>query len=324
MRALRFTGKELVQDNSRPIPDIASDEALVRVSLAGICSTDLEIAKGYFGFEGVLGHEFVGTVEATEHKEWFGKRVVSSINFANRHSPEFAEYGREHHPHRKVLGILGHDGAMADYVNVPVDNLFAVPEGLSDREAVFTEPLAAALRIRQQIIVDPSCPAVVLGPGRLGLLVAQVLALAGTTVTVIGRSDRSLELPRHLGFETRTVESISGERFDTVVDATGSPAGLRQAIELTKPLGTLVLKSTYAGAAEVDLTKIVVDEIRVVGSRCGPFAPALRMLAEKQVLVTPLIDSEYSIEDALRAFEHAARPGVRKVLLRMDSVPATT
>ena len=323
MRTLRFTGRELVQDDSRPVPDIATNEALVRVSLAGICSTDLEIAKGYFGFEGVLGHEFVGTVEQTQHEEWLGKRVVSSINFADTGSPEIAQYGLEHHPHRKVLGILGHDGAMADYVSVPVENLYAVPNSVTDEEAVFTEPLAAALRIRQQIVADPSSRIAVLGPGRLGLLVAQVLATAGTPVSVVGRSARSLELPRQLGLEARSVESVSNERFDIVVDATGSPAGLRQAIELTKPLGTLILKSTYAGAADVDLTKIVVDEIRLVGSRCGPFEPALRMLANKQVSVTPLIDAEYPIEEALQAFKHAAQPGVRKILLRIDSASAT-
>ncbi|MCR9295131.1 MAG: alcohol dehydrogenase catalytic domain-containing protein [bacterium] len=315
MHALRLTESGLVADNCLPIPTPSESEALIRVSLAGICSTDLEIAKGYFGFRGILGHEFVGTVERTQAGEWLGKRVVCSINFADLETQHDCRFGREHHPNRQVLGILEHDGAMADYVCVPVANLLEVPASVADREAVFTEPLAAALRICQQLTIDPDATICVIGPGRLGLLVAQVLSLTGGAVTVAGRSSASLELPNRMGIPTSMTEALADSSFDIVVDTTGNPDGLRLAIRLTRPLGQLVLKSTYAGAAEFDLTKIVVDEIRLIGSRCGPFAPALRLLASKRVDVVSLIDAEYSIQQALQAFQHAALPGMRKVLL---------
>ena len=319
MRSLRLTPSGLVQDDNYPIPEVSDHEALVRVSLAGICSTDLEIVKGYFGFQGVLGHEFVGKVVSAADPSWVGRRVVSSINFANPRSDEFAKFGFEHHPRRTVLGILGHDGAMADYVCVPMANLYEVPSELADEQAVFAEPLAAALRIRQQIIAGPDAKACVLGPGRLGMLVAKVLSLGGTEVVIAGRSDGSLQLARQWSLATARSDQLPDSSFDIVVDATGHPTGLEQAIRLTQPLGTLVLKSTFAETPRINLTKIVVDEITVVGSRCGPFAPALRMLAAAQVDVASLVDGKYPIEQAMQAFEHAARPGTRKILLRFDS-----
>ena len=322
MYALYLKDGQLALHNDYPRPEPGADEALIRVALAGICSTDLELVKGYAGgFRGVLGHEFVGVVEAVgsaEAAEWVGRRVVGGINLGCRRCAVCLGDGPEHCPNRKTLGIHNKDGVFADYLTLPVVNLLAVPEGVADEEVVFTEPLAAALRIREQIVVRPSARAAVVGPGRLGLLVAQVLALAGTDVTVLGRRAQSLELPRQLGLATGLVTEAADDSFDLVVEATGNDAGLAHSLRLARPRGTLVLKSTFAGQAHVNLTKLVVGEIAVVGSRCGPFAPALRLLERGAVQVRPLIEAEYPLTDALAAFAHAARPGVRKVLLRPD------
>ncbi len=322
MRALYLAEGQLALHKDYLRPEPWPEEALIRVTLAGICSTDLELVKGYAGgFRGVLGHEFVGVVEAVgvpEAAEWLGRRVVGSINLGCRRCAVCRGEGPEHCPHRTTLGIHNKDGVFADYVTLPVVNLLAVPAGVADEEAVFTEPLAAALRIREQIAVQPSARVAVVGPGRLGLLVAQVLGLAGTDVTVLGRRAESLALPRQLGLVTGLVEEAADDSFDLVVEATGNDAGLAHSLRLVRPRGTLVLKSTFAGQAHVNLTKLVVGEITVVGSRCGPFAPALRLLERGAVQVRPLIEAEYSLADGLAAFEHAARPGVRKVLLRPD------
>jgi alcohol dehydrogenase len=283
--------------------------------MAGICSTDLELVKGYYGFRGVLGHEFVGVVEQSSQPNWIGQRVVCSINFANIDSPEYAEYGLEHHPHRTVLGIVARDGAMADYVAIPDQNLLQVPDNICDETAVFAEPVAAALRIAEQITLRPSQAVAVIGPGRLGMLVAQVMAVRGTQVTMIGRSDRTLELARRLGMNIARAEQFQDSCFDIVVDCTGSPTGLEQSIRLTKPRGTVVLKSTYEGMASINLTKVVVDEINIVGSRCGPMAAALRLLSRGQVDVSSLIDARFTADQALEAFQLAAQPCIRKVLL---------
>ncbi|MBP8949560.1 MAG: alcohol dehydrogenase catalytic domain-containing protein [Candidatus Promineofilum sp.] len=323
MRALYLAEGQLTLHNDYRRPEPGPDEALIRVALAGICSTDLELVKGYAGgFRGVLGHEFVGVVEAVgpaEAARWVGRRVVGGINLGCRRCAVCLGEGPEHCPNRTTLGIHNKDGVFADYVTLPVVNLLAVPDGVADEEAVFTEPLAAALRIREQIAVRPAARAAVVGPGRLGLLVAQVLALAGTDVTVLGRRAESLELPYQLGLATGLVEKAPDDSFDLVVEATGNDAGLAHSLRLARPRGTLVLKSTFAGKAHVDLTKLVVSEIAVVGSRCGPFAPALRLLERGMVQVRPLIEAEYALADGLAAFEHAARPGVRKVLLRPNS-----
>jgi threonine dehydrogenase-like Zn-dependent dehydrogenase len=214
-----------------------------------------------------------------------------------------------------VLGIISKDGAFAEYLTLPLANLLEVPAEVEDERAVFTEPLAAALRILEQEAVAPTARVAVLGPGRLGLLIAQVLGLGGARPRVLGRRQESLELPRSWGLEVGLVADQEESAFDFVVEATGNEAGLAQALRLVRPRGTLVLKSTFAGQARVDLTKLVVAEIRVVGSRCGPFAPALRLLARGAVQVLPLIDGSYALAEALQAFEHAARPGVRKILL---------
>ena len=320
MRALYLKEGQLTLHGDYPRPTPGADEALIRVTLAGVCSTDLELVKGYAGgFRGVLGHEFVGVVEAVgsaDAAEWVGQRVVGGINLGCRNCAVCLGDGPEHCPNRTTLGIRNKDGVFADYVTLPVVNLLAVPDGVADEEAVFTEPLAAALRIREQIAVRPAARAAVVGPGRLGLLVAQVLALAGGDVTVLGRRAESLELPRQLGLVTGLVDDEADDTFDLVVEATGNDAGFAHSLRLVRSRGTLVLKSTFHGNANINLTKLVVAEINVIGSRCGPFAPALRLLARTAVAVRPLIEAEYPLADALTAFAHADRPGARKVLLR--------
>ena len=320
MHALYLKEGQLTLHGDYPRPTPGADEALIRVTLAGICSTDLELVKGYAGgFRGVLGHELVGVVEAVgsaDAAEWVGQRVVGGINLGCRNCAVCLGDGPEHCPNRTTLGIHNKDGVFADYVTLPVVNLLAMPDGVADEEAVFTEPLAAALRIREQIAVRPAARAAVVGPGRLGLLVAQVLALAGGDVTVLGRRAESLELPRQLGLVTGLVDDEADDTFDLVVEATGNDAGFAHSLRLVRPRGTLVLKSTFHGNANINLTKLVVAEINVIGSRCGPFAPALRLLAREAVAVRPLIEAEYPLADALAAFAHADRPGARKVLLR--------
>ncbi len=316
MRALVLTdgGAQLVADYPRPVA--APGEAQIRVLEAGVCATDLELVKGYAGFRGVLGHEFVGRVERCDVRGWTGRRVVGTINLGCRACATCLDEGPEHCPDRTVLGIAGRDGAFADYLTLPVENLLPVPEGLADEQAVFTEPLAAALRIPEQLAVPAAGRVAVVGPGRLGLLIAQVLALTHSGVVVMGRSDRSLELPRELGLETALAGDAEADSWDLVVEATGNAAGFAAALAMVRPRGTLVLKSTFAGTPSMDLTKLVVGEVTVVGSRCGPFAPALDLLETGSVRVGPLIEAEYDLADALVALEHAARPGVRKVLLK--------
>lgn len=301
-------------------PQAAAGEALLRVRLAGICATDLEIVQGYAAFVGVLGHEFVGVVEEVaaggDDDDWVGQRVVGSINLGCGVCEVCVNDGPEHCPKRRVLGIAAKDGAFADYVTLPLENLFPVPEGVADETAVFTEPLAAAVRVTEQVAVQPGMAAAVVGPGRLGVLVAQVLARAGAAVTVLGRSEGSLQLPAALGLDTGMVDDAADDGFDLAVEATGNDAGLAHALRLVRPLGTLVMKSTYAGQANVDLTKVVVGELTVVGSRCGPFRPALALLEQGAIAVEPLIEAEYPLAQGKVALAHAARAGVRKVLLR--------
>jgi len=320
MQALHLQNGRLTYQSNYPQPTPGPGEALIKVRLAGICSTDLEIVKGYAGFSGVLGHEFVGEVTAVHDQDdaaWVGRRVAGSINLGCGSCAVCLAAGPEHCPERTVLGIINKDGAFADYLTLPVANLVAVPDEVADETAVFTEPLAAALRIREQVKIRPSHSIAVVGPGRLGLLVGQVLALAGAAVTMLGRRRESLALPTQLGLAAGLVDEFPDNAFDFVVEATGNEAGFAQSLRLVRPQGTLVLKSTFQGQAALNLTKLVVAEINVVGSRCGPFAPALRLLAQEAVAVRPFIEAEYPLRDGVAAFAHAARPGVRKVLLRL-------
>lgn len=305
-----------------PRPQPAPGEALIRILVAGVCSTDLEIVKGYAGFTGVLGHEFVGVVDACADAAWIGRRVVGTINVSPDCGGRCGRRCPEHCPDRTVLGIIGRNGIFADYTTLPTANLLPVPAGVSDEQAVFTEPLAAALRITEQLALPAGAPALVIGPGRLGLLIAQVLRHAGAEVTVLGRSPASLALPRRLGLATADVAALPDGSATLVVEATGNAAGLAHALRLLAPQGTLVLKSTYAASPQVDLTPLVVNELTVIGSRCGPFAPALALLEADAIAVTPLIDGRYALADAEAALAHAAQPGVRKVLLYPGGLPA--
>ncbi len=297
----------------------------MRVTRAGICNTDLELIKGYMGFRGVLGHEFVGVVESVMPAPADpppvirpGDRVVGEINAVPPASPSRDWRQRAQDPARTTLGIDRRDGVFADYTRLPLVNLHRVPDAVSDDEAVFVEPLAAACQIVEQVHLKPTDRVAVLGDGKLGLLCAQVLRTTACDLTAIGKHAAKLDILRQRGIRTMLVSeagAVEARRFDVVVECTGSPAGFDLARQLLRPRGTLVLKSTYEGLPQANLTMIVVDEITVVGSRCGPFEPALRLLAHKRVDVTSLIHARYPLRDGARALEHAGRPGVLKVLL---------
>ncbi len=337
MRALYWDGHELSFNTSYPSPFTgpkiedreskivgatgsrleSSDNkiALIKVHLAGICSTDLQIFKGYMGFKGVPGHEFVGSVSEGPG-DLVGKRVVGEINFAcGKCDSCWRDLGR-HCPNRTVMGILDADGAFAEYVSVPTANLHVVPDNLSDEEAVFTEPLAAAFEILTQAQVNPGDDVLVLGDGKLGNLCAQVLRLTGAKVTALGKYANKLALIKNVGVRTIPLNEWTPRLFDVVVEASGSASGLELALSAVRPRGTLILKSTIAGNHQVSLAPIVINEINVIGSRCGPFPDALDALSTKQVSVTPLIEEIYSLNDGVAAVGHAARPGARKILIK--------
>ncbi|HEY8493093.1 MAG TPA: alcohol dehydrogenase catalytic domain-containing protein [Myxococcota bacterium] len=313
MRALAFDGQRAVLVE-RPDPKPSPDEALVRVSLAGVCRTDLELVRGYMGFRGVLGHEFVGRV-LEGPSEWRGQRVVGEINFACGRCATCARGLRRHCPQRRVMGIHEADGAFAEAVLVPVENLHRVPDGVADHQAVFVEPLAAAFEVLAQVDVPEGIRALVLGDGKLGQLVAQVLADAGARVTAIGRHREKLALVARRGIEAVPCAEFRGERAPLVVEATGTLSGFRRAVELTEPRGTLVLKSTVAAREALDLAPLVIHEITVVGSRCGPFPPALDALESGRIEVDGLVSERIPLAHAPLALEHAARPGALKVLI---------
>lgn len=320
MRALLLKDGEVRVHKDVEMPRSGPDEALIRVRLAGVCSTDLEIVKGYAGFAGILGHEFVGEVVEAPDEAWVGRRVVGSINIGCNVCEVCRTQGPEHCAERTVLGIQQRDGAFAQFLTLPLANLHQIPDSVPDEKAVFTEPLAAAARILQQVALPENGRVAVVGPGRMGMLIAQVLAqgngAAAPSVTLLGRSEQSLALAREMGLDTALVDEAPDDAFDLVVEATGNDGGLAHSLRLVRPLGTLVMKSTFHGKAHVDLTKLVVGEITVVGSRCGPFDEALRLLQADAIQVLPLIDAEYALDDVVSALEHAARPGVRKVLVR--------
>lgn len=303
---------------AHPDPVPPAGEALIRVRLAGICNTDLELVRGYLSYRGVLGHEFVGEVVQAEDPTWLGCRVVGDINAACRR-PECAacSAGRPTHcPNRTTLGIAGRDGAFADYLILPQANLYAVPDNVPDALAVFTEPLAAACEILEQTRIVPTDRAYVLGDGKLGLLTAAVLRLAGAELTLIGRNRSKLAIAEGWGVPVRLAgDSLPEHTADVVVECTGSPQGFETARRLLRPRGTLILKSTYHGALSVDMSALVVDEITLLGSRCGPFAPALRLLASGLVDPRALITETFTLDQAAAAFERALAPGVLKVLL---------
>jgi threonine dehydrogenase-like Zn-dependent dehydrogenase len=317
MRAVVFDG-QLRLASGYPVPQPPPGEVRIRTILAGICNTDLEIVRGYAGFHGVLGHEFVGVVEEADDLALAGRRVVGEINAACG-TCETCRAGRPAHcPNRTALGIRGREGVLAEFFCLPAANLHPVPEGLPDEVAVFTEPLAAACEVLDQVHVRPTDRAVVLGDGKLGLLVAQVLALTGCDLTVIGRHEDKLAILSARGIATRLVEEVPAGSADLVVDCTGRAEGFEAARRLVRPRGTMVLKSTYHGLVQADLSSLVVDEIRVIGSRCGPFPAALRLLSQGLVDVLPLVEAEYPLDKALAAFDHAGRRGALKVLVHAN------
>ena len=300
-----------------PIPDPPPGEARVRVLRAGICNTDLELIRGYYPFSGVLGHEFVGQVE-TGPDELVGRRVVGEINAVCGRCSACGAGRPTHCQRRTVLGIVGRDGAFAEYLTLPVANLHLVPDSVPTDHATFTEPLAAALRIRQQVALDGSERVLVVGDGKLGQLIARTLVTTGCDLRVHGRHVRKLELLTRRGIRVSREEDPEEGSFDAVVECTGDAQGFALARRCVRPLGTLVLKSTYAGELTLDASAVVVDEVTLVGSRCGPFAPALDRLAERAVGVESLVDARYPLDRAEEALEHAGRPGVLKVLLDME------
>lgn len=314
MNALVFDGQlKLARDY--PMPHVPDGESLVRVLRAGICNTDLEIIKGYMGFRGVLGHEFVGVAEQGEMQ---GARVVGEINAYCGKCATCSRGDVTHCPKRTTLGIVNRDGALAEYLTLPTRNLHRVSDWVSDAQAVFTEPLAAACEITDRVHVKPTDRVCVIGDGKLGLLTAQVLNLTGCDLLVIGRHAEKLVILAKRGIATTTDgDSVRGQ-FDVVIDCAGQASGLDLARKLTRPRGTLVLKSTFHGAQETAFAPIVINEISIIGSRCGPFAPALRLLEKDLVDVDSLISAEFPIGRGVEAFERAATGGVIKVQVVMS------
>ena len=310
----RRGGIEFVRDQPEPSP--AAGEVTIRVELAGICSTDLEIARGYMDFRGVPGHEFVGTVIAGSDS-LHGRRVVGEINCVCS-ACDMCRAGLSGHcRNRTVLGIAGRDGAFAQLLTLPERNCHVVPDEVGDRQAVFVEPLAAAVQVVRQHPVDERTRVAVIGIGRLGSLIAQVLALQGCQLEAIDRNPRALAFAERRGIRAVHADDVVPQaEHDLVVESSGSPAGLDLAVRLVRPRGTIVLKSTYAGVAEVNLAPIVVNEIRLVGNRCGPFPDALELLRTGQVEVEGLISGEYPLERGAEAFAAAADPQNVKILLR--------
>ncbi len=320
MLALRYeNGRVAVARIPKPINKA---EAVVRVALSGICNTDVEIMRGYAGFQGTLGHEFVGVVESAppEAANIIGKRVVGEINAGCGRCELCAGGDARHCAQRTVLGIVGRDGAHAEFLQLPVGNLLVVPDSIPDERAVFAEPLAAACGIAERAAISKDTLVVVIGDGKLGLLCAQALvALTGAKVVLVGKHREKLRIAERRGIETATVEEINarGARgFDVAVEASGAPSGFALALEHLRPRGVLVLKSTFHGRTEINAARIVVDEISVIGSRCGRFAPALSLLERNAIDVESLISEEFALKDGARAIQRATERGVLKVLLK--------
>ena len=317
MRAVWLEDGKLRIRDDVPVPEPPDGEVLVRVLAAGICNTDIELTRGYYPYKGILGHEFVGVVDdGPEHL--VGKRVVGEINAVCGDCGTCREGRPTHCERRTVLGIVNRDGAFAEYLTLPAANLYVVPEEVSTDAATFVEPLAAALEIQEQIAVGANERVLVVGDGKLGQLIAQTLALTGCKLLVVGRHGAKLGLLADRDIPTGSADSVAKGAFDLAVECTGNPDGFALARNGLRPRGTLIMKSTYAGELSFDASSLVVDEITLVGSRCGPFPPAIRLLAEGRVDVEPLIQARYPLLDAVAAFEQARAPGVLKVLLNIE------
>jgi threonine dehydrogenase-like Zn-dependent dehydrogenase len=319
MKALRVDKKNLaVKEVAKPE---RGDEALVRVHLSGICNTDLEIARGYAGFKGTIGHEFVGVVEEAADNKLLGQRVVGEINAGCGTCALCAAGDPRHCLTRTVLGIVGRDGAHADFLRLPLANLLPVPDMIVDEHAVFAEPLAAACGIMERVSIEPGHRVAVIGDGKLGLLCAQAIALTGASVLLIGKHAEKLRIAERRGIETASPKAVAKRKreFDVVVEASGSASGFVGALELLRPRGTLVLKSTFQGPGKIDeinQARLVVDEITILGSRCGRFQPALDLLKKGAIDIDGLISEEYPLSRGVHAMERAGKKGILKVFLR--------
>lgn len=317
MKALRFENNqlklaEIVKPNNE-------SEALIRVVKSGICNTDIEIVKGYAGFSGTIGHEFVGVVEASDDANLVGKRIVGEINAGCGMCEKCRQGDSRHCPKRTVLGIIGRDGAHAEYTTLPTRNLLVIPDEISDTQAVFVEPLAAAFGITEQIEISPETRVAVIGDGKLGNLCAQSLALKSRNLFFIGKHQSKLDLVEGKNIEAILLENADklNKTFDVVVEASGSESGFATALDLLKPRGKLVLKSTFSGKTNLEMWRVVVEEISIIGSRCGRFQPAIDLLKDNSVDVESLVSAELSLSEGVKAMREAERKGVMKVTLSM-------
>jgi len=321
MKAVVFDN-ELKLDNNYKKPVPQKGEALIRVTLAGICNTDYEITKGYMGYVGILGHEFVGIVEEVNSADqsWVGKRVVAEISWGcdDPNCEWCAKKNYRHCPNRHTIGIWKKDGAMAEYITLPTNILFEVPQNVSDEQAVFVEPLAAACEITEQLHIEPTQKVLVLGDGKLGLTTALTLHALNLDVLLVGKHENKLDIAKAQGVKTELLANFNPQKiYDVVVEATGSASGFEMSMLLTKPRGVLVLKSTVATGKELNLAPIVIDEITVLGSRCGQFAPALRLLENNRIDFSPFISKIYSIDDAIEAFDANKLKDTLKILIKI-------
>ena len=321
MKAVVFDN-ELKLDNNYAQPIPKEGAALIRVTLAGICNTDYEITKGYMGYVGILGHEFVGVVEEVNgaDKSWVGKRVVAEISWGcdDPNCEWCAKKNYRHCPNRHTIGIWKKDGCLAEYLTVPTNILFEVPQNVTDEQAVFVEPLAAACEILEQLHIEPTSKVLVLGDGKLGLTTALTLNAHNLDVLLVGKHQNKLDIAKAQGVKTQLLNEFVAEKiYDVVVEATGTASGFETSMSLTKPRGVLVLKSTVASGKELNLAPIVIDEITVLGSRCGQFAPALRLLKNNRIDFTPFISGVYSIDNAMEAFEANKSKENLKILIKI-------
>ncbi len=315
MKALVYRDGRLKLVTDAPVPVRGDDEVLIKVSCAGICNTDLEITKGYMDFHGILGHEFTGTVKESSDSGLIGRRVVGEINIYCGKCSFCMNNEHTHCPERTVLGIKNREGVFAEYVSLPLSNLHLLPDGVTDQEAVFIEPLAAAFQILRQVKVKPEDRVCLLGDGKLGLLIGQVIALTGCRLTVAGKHEEKLSIMSSMGISTVNLSDFKERDFDYVIDSTGSSSGLMTAVEIVKPLGKIILKTTVADEAQLNINQIVIKEITLIGSRCGPFEEAIDALESKKVDVMPLVSRVFSLDDGLSAFEYAMEKNVLKVII---------
>ena len=315
MKATFFDGKKMILDKNYPNPEF--NETIVRVSLAGICGTDLEILDGYMQYNGILGHEFVGVIEKSNNSDLIGKRVVGEINAGCGKCDSCVNGMERHCPSRTVLGILKRNGAFAEFLSLPEKNLHVIPDSISDEQAVFVEPLAAAFEINEQVSLKPEWNVAVVGDGRLAQLIIQVIKLTCSNITCFGKHENKLQGLVQSGIKIKLgIESTDEQLFDLVVEATGSNSGFTDTMKLVKPRGTVVLKSTIASRENLDLTPTIINEITLIGSRCGLFKPAIDALVSQTISVDSMIDSTFSLEKFEDAINHAKNPNTLKVFLK--------